>query len=50
MDGALRARLLGLIEPETDSVRFYLLGSSARHKVEHVGVRTPTDLDAPLIL
>lgn len=47
---ALRARLLGLIEPETDSVRFYLLGSSARHKVEHVGARTPTDLDAPLIL
>jgi len=47
---ALRVRLLGLIEPKTDSLRFYLLGSSAKHKVEHVGARTPTDLDEPLIL
>lgn len=47
---ALRASLLSLIEPRTDSLRFYLLGSSARHKVEHVGARTPTDLDEPLIL
>jgi CRISPR-associated protein Cas2 len=47
---ALKGRLLGLIEPETDSLRFYLLGSSSRHKVEHVGARPPTDLDEPLIL
>jgi len=46
----LRARLLNLIDPKTDSLRFYLLGSAARHKVEHVGSRAPTDLDEPLIL
>nr|WP_211112595.1 CRISPR-associated endonuclease Cas2 [Azospirillum sp. SYSU D00513] len=47
---ALRAQLLGLIDDRTDSLRFYLLGSNARHKVEHVGARTPTDLEEPLIL
>lgn len=47
---ALRAELLGLIDPAADSLRFYLLGSTPRHKVEHVGVRPPTDLDGPLIL
>jgi hypothetical protein len=43
------ARLTGLIDPKTDSLRFYLLGSS-RHKVEHIGTRLPTDLEEPLIL
>ncbi|SMF89112.1 CRISPR-associated protein (Cas_Csd1) [Azospirillum oryzae] len=38
---ALRARLLDLIDPKTNGLRFYLLGSSARHKVEHVGSRPP---------
>ena len=47
---ALRARLLNLIEPESDSLRFYLLGSSVKHRIEHIGARTPTDLDEPLIL
>ncbi|MBP2316284.1 CRISPR-associated endonuclease Cas2 [Azospirillum soli] len=46
----LRARLLDLVDPKTDSLRFYLLGSAARRKVEHIGNRPPTDLDEPLIL
>jgi CRISPR-associated protein Cas2 len=47
---ALRARLVGTIDPKTDSLRFYPLGSGARHRAEHVGAHPPTDLDEPLIL
>lgn len=38
------------VDAKTDSLRFYLLGSSARHRIEHVGCRTPTDIEGPLIL
>lgn len=47
---ALRAQLLSIIDPESDSLRFYLLGSAPRQRIEHVGCRTPTALDGPLIL
>ncbi|HYE50738.1 MAG TPA: CRISPR-associated endonuclease Cas2 [Azospirillaceae bacterium] len=47
---ALRARLLGIIDERTDSLRFYRLGSNARHRAEHVGAKPPTDLEAPLIV
>jgi CRISPR-associated protein Cas2 len=46
---ALRARLLDLIDPASDSVRFYHLGSGARH-IEHHGAKVPIDPDGPLIL
>lgn len=47
----LRARLIDVIDPETDSLRFYMLGSGRRReRVEHVGAKVPTDLEAPLIL
>ena len=45
---ALRQRLTDLVEPETDSLRFYFLGSNWQHKVEHVGAKPVVDLDAPL--
>jgi CRISPR-associated protein Cas2 len=45
---ALRARLLDLFEPASDSLRFYLLGSGVRH-IEHHGARAPLDPDGPLI-
>lgn len=45
---ALRARLLDLIKPDADSLRFYQLGSSAR-RVEHHGVGLPIHPDGPLI-
>ncbi|PWR24350.1 CRISPR-associated endonuclease Cas2 [Zavarzinia aquatilis] len=45
----LRGRLLGLMDPERDSLRFYLLGSGARH-IEHHGARRPLDPDGTLIL
>jgi CRISPR-associated protein Cas2 len=45
----LRARLLDLIDPTSDSVRFYHLGGRAG-KIEHHGAKVPLDLDSPLIL
>lgn len=45
----LRARLSSLIDPETDSLRFYMLGSNWRRRIEHVGAKPATDFDGPLI-
>lgn len=42
---ALRAKLIELIAPETDSLRFYFLGSKWRHRVEHVGAKPSRDLE-----
>ena len=47
---ALKARLVGLINPEEDSLRFYFMGSSWQHKVEHVGAKAATDLEGPLVV
>jgi CRISPR-associated protein Cas2 len=44
----LRSRLLDLIEPAFDSLRFYQLGSGKRY-VEHHGAGMPLDPDSPLI-
>ncbi len=46
---ALRARLVDLIDPARDSLRFYMLGSNWRRRVEHVGAKPATDFDGPLI-
>ena len=46
----LRARLLGEIDAERDSLRFYFLGKDGRRRVEHVGAKPAADFDAPLIL
>lgn len=45
----LRDRLCGLIDPETDSLRFYFLGANWQRRVEHVGAKPATDLNGPLI-
>jgi CRISPR-associated protein Cas2 len=45
----LRARLLNLIDPAVDRLRFYHLGSGAR-RIEHHGAKVPIDPDGPLIL
>jgi CRISPR-associated protein Cas2 len=45
----LRARLVNLIDPGTDSLRFYMLGSNWRRRIEHIGAKPATDFDAPLI-
>ncbi|GAA0307725.1 CRISPR-associated endonuclease Cas2 [Rhodovulum strictum] len=46
---SLRARLVGLIDPEHDSLRFYMLGANWRSRVEHVGAKPAIDYDGPLI-
>ncbi len=46
---ALRARLVGLIDPQRDSLRFYRLGADGRRRVEHVGAKPTLDLDGPLV-
>jgi len=45
----LKARLEELIDVETDSLRYYYLGSNWHGKVEHVGAKPATDLAGPLI-
>lgn len=47
---ALRATLLEIIDPSTDSLRFYFLGKEWKSKVEHVGAKAVRDLNGPLIL
>ena len=54
VDGAswtlLKRELCDLIDPESDSLRFYYLGSEWQRKVEHVGAKPALDLNGPLIL
>ena len=47
---ALKARLAGEIDPATDSLRFYFLGSNWKRRVEHVGAKPALDLDGPLVM
>jgi len=46
---ALKARLMQIIAPAQDSLRFYYLGQHWRSKVEHIGAKPVLDLDAPLV-
>ena len=46
----LKQKLVELINPEKDSLRFYMLGNEWRKRVEHIGVKPSLDLDEPLIL
>ena len=46
----LRARLIDIIDPQTDSLRFYMLGREWRRRVEHVGAKPAIDFDGPLIV
>ena len=40
----LKAKLMDLIEPDEDSLRFYFLGSNWQRRVEHVGAKPTLDL------
>ena len=46
----LKAELTALIEPETDSLRFYRLGNQYKQNVEHVGVQPAYALDSVLLI
>lgn len=41
---ALKQRLIELIEPEVDSLRFYYLGHEWRRRIEHFGAKPTLDL------
>lgn len=45
----LKHRLVGLIDSEQDSLRFYYLGNEWRNRVEHIGAKPSIDLEGPLI-
>ena len=46
----LKASLIGRIDPDLDSLRFYYLGSSWRGRVEHVGAKKTLDPEGPLLV
>lgn len=46
----LKQRLLDLIDPDQDSLRFYLLGKNWQSRIEHVGAKAVLDLNGPLVL
>jgi len=46
----LKSRLLGEIDQEQDSLRFYFLGSNWQRRVEHVGAKAALDFNGPLVL
>ncbi|ESR22542.1 CRISPR-associated endonuclease Cas2 [Lutibaculum baratangense] len=46
----LKARLEAIIDPRSDSLRYYHLGAKGQRRVEHVGAKPATDLEGPLIV
>jgi len=46
----LRKRLIDEIDPTEDSLRFYLLGSNWKRRVEHIGAKETIDQEGPLIV
>ncbi len=46
----LKATLLEIYKPETDSLRFYFLGSNWQQRVEHHGLSDAPDVDGTLII
>jgi CRISPR-associated protein Cas2 len=47
---AMKGRLLELIDPATDSLRFYHLGANWKHRVEHHGAKPAYDIEGPLVI
>lgn len=46
----LKAELISIIDPRTDSLRFYYLGKRRDKSVEHVGAKAVLDLNGSLVL
>jgi CRISPR-associated protein Cas2 len=45
----LQDKLLKIIDPEVDSLRYYYLGDNWKQRVEHVGAKPSLDLEGTLI-
>lgn len=46
----MRQKLINVIEPEEDSLRFYFLGSNWKRRIEHVGAKEAIDQEGPLVV
>ena len=46
----LKSELLGIIDEEKDSLRFYYLGNDWQRKVEHIGVKAGYNPEGVLIV
>ncbi len=46
----LKNQLIGIFNQDTDSLRFYFLGSNWRKRVEHIGAKPAYDPEGPLII
>lgn len=46
----LKAKILGIVDLENDSVRFYFLGNEWNGRVEHHGTKNSVNMDGPLIV
>lgn len=46
----LQQKLLTLMDPEADSLRFYYLGNHYQTRIEHFGCKASYDAEAPLIV
>ena len=46
----LKAELTSIIDQESDSLRFYVLGNNYQHKVVHIGIKESPDITKTLIL
>lgn len=46
----LRHQLESIVEPETDSLRYYFLGSNWKSRVEHFGAKTAYDPEGMLLI
>ena len=46
----LQAELKRIIDPDSDSLRFYSLGNNYQTRIEHFGARPAYSPEAPLIL
>lgn len=46
----LKERLIGLIDKETDSLRFYYLGNNWNRRIEHIGAKETYDSEGVIII
>jgi CRISPR-associated protein Cas2 len=46
----LRARLLSIIDLDSDSLRFYMMGNNWKNRIEHHGIKESVDIDGALIV
>lgn len=46
----LKGTLLGIVDDETDSLRFYYLGNNWKGRIEHHGAKAGYDPEGPLMV